>query len=185
MNLIAVPDSAGVVARMAVPLVRPLFISATCTHSGKLLEIADRDCTVLNSPCFTRMAGATASLKTDESQKTTDHPYTFADSGGTRSCGRGLALQIAVHCCIRVLQEDDLRVVRVAGRLEEAHIPDLLMACTEATGPLRVDLTDLLSADAIAVEGLRRLRDAGPQLVGVPRYIQFTLESSTPKHWAQ
>jgi hypothetical protein len=86
-----------------------------------------------------------------------------------------------VGCRIQVLDEHDVRTVRVAGRLGDAHIPDLLIACGKISPALRVDLTDVLSADAIAVDALRRIRDGGGQLVGVPQYIQLTFDSVAPR----
>jgi hypothetical protein len=88
-----------------------------------------------------------------------------------------------MECRIQVLEERAVRTVTVAGQLAHAHIPDLLVACGEISQALRVDLTDVLSTDPIAVEALRRIRDGGAQLVGVPGYIQLKLDSlgHTPK----
>jgi hypothetical protein len=82
-----------------------------------------------------------------------------------------------VDCRIQVADEHGVRIVTVAGRLGNAHLPDLLMACGEISASVRLDLTDMVSADAIAVEALRRIRDAGARLAGVPTYIQLTLDS--------
>ena len=82
-----------------------------------------------------------------------------------------------MECRIQVLEQRAVRTVTVAGQLADAHIPDLLMACGKISTALRVDLTDVLSADPIAVEALRRIRDDGAQLVGVPGYIQLKLDS--------
>jgi hypothetical protein len=95
--------------------------------------------------------------------------------------GRCLALTPAVACRIDVRDENSVRTVSVAGQLAEAHVPDLLIACSEVSGALRMDLTDVLSADAIAIEALRRIRDGGAQLAGVPRYIQLKLDSLAPR----
>ena len=82
----------------------------------------------------------------------------------------------AVDCRIQVRDEDDVRVVTIAGRLLNEHVPGLLTACGKPS-TLRLDLTDVLSVDAIAADALRRLRDAGAQLTGVPTYIQLKLDS--------
>jgi hypothetical protein len=37
---------------------------------------------------------------------------------------------------------------------------------------VRIDLTDLLSADAVGLDALRRLRIDGAQLVGVAQYLR-------------
>ena len=82
-----------------------------------------------------------------------------------------------MECRIQVQDHDAVRTVTVAGRLGGVHVPDLLVACGEVSAMLRVDLSDVVSTDPIAVEALRRLEDSGAQLVGVPMYIQFKLDS--------
>lgn len=82
-----------------------------------------------------------------------------------------------MDCRIQVVQEGDLRIVRVAGRLEDAQVPDLLAACYEADRAVQVDLTDVISIDTIAVEALHRVGDTGARLVGVPKYIQLKLDT--------
>jgi hypothetical protein len=83
-----------------------------------------------------------------------------------------------VDCWIGVAQEVDRCVVRLAGRLSAAEVPDLLAACESR--PLELDLTDLVSADPAGIEALRRVRGAGATLVGVPGYIQLTLDAPQP-----
>jgi hypothetical protein len=85
-----------------------------------------------------------------------------------------------VNCWIGVEQVGDRRVVRLAGALGAAQVPDLLLACTPP-GPLELDLTDLMSIDAAGVEALQRIRARGAILTGAPGYIQLKLDSS-PKH---
>jgi len=85
-----------------------------------------------------------------------------------------------VDCRIQVRDEDGVRVVTIAGRLMNEHVPGLLTACGEAPA-LRLDLTDVLSVDPIAADALRRIRDGGAQLTGVPPYIQLKLDSIAPK----
>jgi hypothetical protein len=92
-----------------------------------------------------------------------------------------LPLIVAVNCLIQVLNENNVRTVSVAGRLADAHIPDLMLACGECSAALRVDLTDVVSTDTIAVEALRRICDGGAQLVGVPMYLQIKLDSLAPR----
>ena len=69
----------------------------------------------------------------------------------------------------------------MAGRLGDAHIPDLLIACGEISAALRVDLAEVVSADPIAVEALRRLRNGGAQVVGMPKYIELKLDALPPR----
>lgn len=75
--------------------------------------------------------------------------------------------------------EDGVRTVTVAGRIVDEHVPGLLAACAQAH-VLRVDLSDVLSIDAIAADALRRIRDSGAELVGAPTYIQLKLDSVAP-----
>jgi hypothetical protein len=91
--------------------------------------------------------------------------------------GRCLAPGVYVDCCLQIVQKGDVRVIRIAGCLSSAHVPDLLTACGETTGRVRVDLSDVLSIDPIAIDALRRVREAGAELVGAPRYMQFKLDS--------
>lgn len=81
-----------------------------------------------------------------------------------------------VDCWIGVVQESDRRIVRLAGRLGEAQVPDLLEVC--AAPAVQLDLSDLVSADAAGMDALRRMRARGASLVSVPGYIQMKLQSS-------
>ena len=81
-----------------------------------------------------------------------------------------------MECWIGVVTEVERRIVRVAGRLSAAHVPELLLACAEAKA-LEIDLTDLVSADAAGIEALHRVQAKGATLVGIPGYIQMRLEA--------
>jgi hypothetical protein len=94
------------------------------------------------------------------------------------AAGVSLALRAAVDCWIGVVTEVDRRVVRVAGRLSVAQVPELLRACADA-GRLELDLTDLVSTDMSGIEALQRIRLKGATLVGTPGYIQLKLDSPT------
>ena len=76
-----------------------------------------------------------------------------------------------MDCRIQFEQRPDGCTVRLAGRLNAAQVPELRAICAAATGPIRIDLTDLLSADAVGIDALRRLRTAGAELTGVARYL--------------
>jgi hypothetical protein len=56
-----------------------------------------------------------------------------------------------VDCWIGVVQQTDRRLVRLAGRLSAAQVPELLGFCAEIA-PLQVDLTELVPADAAGIE---------------------------------
>ncbi len=81
-----------------------------------------------------------------------------------------------MDCWIGVVTEAGRRIVRLAGRLSVAQVPELLIACA-ADRPLDIDLTDLVSADAAGIEALQRVRRAGATFVGTPGYIQLKLDS--------
>ena len=70
-----------------------------------------------------------------------------------------------MDCWIGVVQEIDRRVVRLAGQLSGAQVPELLEICAEADS-LQVDLSDLVSADVAGIDALQRVRAAGANLVG-------------------
>lgn len=81
-----------------------------------------------------------------------------------------------MDCWIGVNQSQDRRVVKLAGRLTFAQVPELFMACHEISH-LELELSDLVFADAAGIEAIQRLRDSGANLVGVPGYIRLKLET--------
>lgn len=82
----------------------------------------------------------------------------------------------AVECWIGVVTKDDRRIVRVAGSLGAAHVPELLTACA-GEGALELNLTDLASADSAGIDALQRVRSKGATLVGTPGYILLKIDS--------
>jgi ABC-type transporter Mla MlaB component len=94
------------------------------------------------------------------------------------SSGRGLSLasNYEVDCWIGVVQQVDQRLVRLAGRLSVAQVPELLEACAGAL-PIEINLADLVSADPAGIEALQRLRERGATLVSAPGYLQLKLDS--------
>jgi len=91
--------------------------------------------------------------------------------------GPFFAISAAVECWIGVTTEGARRIVRVAGRLKVAHVPELLAACADHPA-LELDLSDLISADMAGVEALRRMRAKGAVLVGTPGYINLKITSA-------
>ena len=82
-----------------------------------------------------------------------------------------------MECWIGVVQEGDRRVVRLAGRLSLAQVPELLKACGEHR-PVELDLAELVSVDPVGIDALQRMRGAGVRLVGATGYIQLKLDST-------
>jgi anti-anti-sigma regulatory factor len=76
-----------------------------------------------------------------------------------------------MECRIQLEQGPDGCTVHLAGRLNAAQVYELRSICATVRGPLRIDLTDLLSADAVGIDALRRLRSTGIELTGVARYL--------------
>jgi hypothetical protein len=81
-----------------------------------------------------------------------------------------------VDCIIDVEEGKGVRVVRLAGRLAEAQVPDLLRVCAEQAQIHEMNLRDLVSVDAVGLTALHRLRDR-IALVDVPIYIALKLEA--------
>jgi anti-anti-sigma regulatory factor len=79
-----------------------------------------------------------------------------------------------VECWIGVEKEHGHCIVRLAGNLTHAQVPDLLRAC-EACPALVLDLSDLVTADSTGVDAVRQLRGSGASLVGASGYMQFKL----------
>ena len=69
------------------------------------------------------------------------------------------------------------RLVRLAGRLAEAQVPELLEACGQKRLRTQLHLGDLISVDTVGLYALFRLRRAGAELLEVPSYIQLKLDA--------
>jgi hypothetical protein len=82
-----------------------------------------------------------------------------------------------VDCWIGVIHEADKCLVRVAGTLTRAQVPELVKACSNC-GTLVLDLHDVVNADAAGIDALRGFRNAGATLVGTSGYILMKIDSS-------
>ena len=82
-----------------------------------------------------------------------------------------------MDCRIEVVEGSDHRTVRLAGRLAEAQVPDLLGVCADRHALLLLNLGNLISVDAVGLETLHRLRERGATLLEVPAYIQLKLDA--------
>jgi len=69
-----------------------------------------------------------------------------------------------------------LTVVRVDGRLRSAGVGELERVCERIKGPLCLDLSHLLLADANGIQAIKRLARKGARLAGVSSYIKLLLE---------
>jgi hypothetical protein len=82
-----------------------------------------------------------------------------------------------VECRIEVVDQPDHRVVRLAGRLADAQVPDLVRVCSENAMALHLHLGYLISVDAVGLDVLHRLRERGATFIEVPAYIQLKLDA--------
>lgn len=96
----------------------------------------------------------------------------------SRACGGSLAAPRGVECLLEIVDSPDLRLIRLVGRLTDAHVPDLLQACAAAGRTVRLELRDLVSIDAAGLDVLRRLRHRGTLLVDAPVYIQLKIDAA-------
>jgi hypothetical protein len=81
-----------------------------------------------------------------------------------------------VLCRIECRRENGTLIVRLAGRLIGAHVPDLLDACAEPA-QTQLELDELVSADAVALNALLFIERQGARLVGLPEYLRLKLET--------
>ena len=90
---------------------------------------------------------------------------------------------LKVDCRFDVEKGAARDLVRVAGGLTAAHVADFLVlweGLTRDVTPghdVEVDLSDLLSVDAVGLDALRRVAHAGTKLVGASNYIRMKLDS--------
>lgn len=84
-----------------------------------------------------------------------------------------------VDCRLDIERGTVPHVIRVAGRFTGAHVPDLLALWEElrqdADATVQIDLSELVSTDAVGFEGLRRVVTDGAVLINVPPYILMKL----------
>ncbi len=83
--------------------------------------------------------------------------------------GKGMTLYIACD------SDSGTRVLRLEGWLEGESIAELDRVINGDSGPLRLDLTELRSADAAGLSTLRALIAAGASIVGASPYIRLLL----------
>ena len=86
---------------------------------------------------------------------------------------------------MEIVDQPDRRLIRLAGRLAEAQVPELLEAHAGSSQVVHLHLGDLISVDRVGLEALDTLQRAGAQLVDVPAYIQLKLNSLSAKRTAK
>jgi len=73
--------------------------------------------------------------------------------------------------------DSGIRVVRLEGWLDDETVAELDRVVSGESGPLRLELSELRSADKAGLDALRALRAAGAALVGASPYIRLLLGS--------
>ena len=82
---------------------------------------------------------------------------------------------------VRVSTEagETVTTIRIEGLLTSSSLPDLRALCDSANRPLRLDLSDMWTADRDAIRALQSLSEAGAELHGASPYIrQLLLEAN-------
>ena len=90
--------------------------------------------------------------------------------------GPVIAPLVRVEFRAEVLAHPEGRFVRLAGRLASQHTSALESLCDDGETAVRLDLADLISADAVGFDTLCRLRSRGAELVGASPYVAMQLE---------
>lgn len=82
---------------------------------------------------------------------------------------------------LHIASEEDRAglVVHVSGALYLVGLDELRTACRGGTR-LRIDLSELLTADEESTRFLAALRDNGAELVAVPPFIDLLIRSRLP-----
>ena len=81
-----------------------------------------------------------------------------------------------VDLWVGVENRDGVSEMRLEGRLAGEAISELEALASKLERPIRIDLSQLLSADEAGLALLRARRKAGDELVGVRPLIQLGLE---------
>jgi len=71
-------------------------------------------------------------------------------------------------------------VLQVDGELAREGVAELKRVCASITGRMRVDLSNLRSADDAGLATIRDLESAGAEVVGASPYIRLLLAVRTP-----
>src|SRR5262245_42581817 len=82
----------------------------------------------------------------------------------------------SVVCRLDVSPEPGRAVVRIQGGLAGVAVRELERLCEDASDPLVLDVTHLLSADDAGIATLKRMWNGGAQLTGVSPYLALLLD---------
>jgi anti-anti-sigma regulatory factor len=90
-----------------------------------------------------------------------------------------------MQCRIDARRNEQRLVLHLAGDLTEEYVPAFLEACASEGARLVVELDELLSADAVGVDALRRVEERGALLVALPFYLRLKLDKLEGPHRKQ
>ena len=83
-----------------------------------------------------------------------------------------------MHCQIQIQRDLEGLVIRLAGRLTEAEVPDLIQVCHQSSSTaIILDLEELISTDPVGMDALRRMERRGVRLIDVPEYVRLELDT--------
>ena len=66
--------------------------------------------------------------------------------------------------------------LRIDGRLEDSNVGELRRACEQISGALKLDLSNLQSADDEGIGALLELLNGGAELTAATPYFELLLE---------
>ena len=81
---------------------------------------------------------------------------------------------------IHVMHGMDGPLVRVAGRVDDAAVADLLQSCRPDAKVVRIDLRDLVSAEVGVLRTLRTLERSGAIILNASRHVRVGLDQVAP-----
>jgi hypothetical protein len=93
------------------------------------------------------------------------------DNPDPRKAGCPRLMTLYIACSL----DSGIRVVRVEGWLEGEAVAELDRVISGGPGPLRLDLSELRSADTAGLAALRVLRAGGASIAGASPYIKLLL----------
>jgi anti-anti-sigma regulatory factor len=80
---------------------------------------------------------------------------------------------------IRITRQAGATLIEVAGALTAESASLLEQECATASGPIILDLRDLMKADDDGLDVLRRLQQAGARTVNLSPYMELQLRNGS------
>jgi len=81
-----------------------------------------------------------------------------------------------MQCRIDAQMRDQRLILHLAGDLTEEYVPAFLEQCASEGARLVIELDELLSADVVGLDALRRVEERGALLVALPFYLRLKLD---------